>query len=172
MTDLIAITGNITSTPERRKSTGATIATFGLASTERRLEDGTWVDVHTNFYNVAVFRQLAENVLHSLEKGQRVIVTGRVRVRHWESNGRTGTSVDIEASSVGPDLMFGTAVFTRTAGARASAPTSSREEEQEWAPSAQSDAPPAPQGAVRDESRGLVAAGHWGEPPSEETTPF
>ena len=73
MSDLIAITGNLTSPPTRHDVAGGiAMVTFGLASTERRFENGTWHDVHTNFYNVSVFRKLAEHAYASLEKGQRV----------------------------------------------------------------------------------------------------
>lgn len=51
--------------------------------------------------------------LRLLEKGQRVILSGKLKVRHWEANGRTGTSVDLEAMSIGPDLMFGVATFVK-----------------------------------------------------------
>ena len=99
MSDLIAITGNLTSPPTRHDvAGGVAMVTFGLASTERRFENGTWHDVHTNFYNVSVFRKLAEHAYASLEKGQRVILSGKLKVRHWEANGRTGTSVDLEAT--------------------------------------------------------------------------
>ncbi|MFT4052358.1 MAG: single-stranded DNA-binding protein [Microbacterium sp.] len=116
MSDLIVVTGNLTSPPERRGSaSGVAMATFGLASTERRLENGTWKDIHTNFYSVAAYRRLAEHALSSLQKGQRVIVVGRLKVRTWEVNGRSGTSVDIDATSLGPDLLFGTTTFVKDA---------------------------------------------------------
>ena len=112
--DATAITGNLTSPPTRHDvAGGVAMVTFGLASTERRFENGTWHDVHTNFYNVSVFRKLAEHAYASLEKGQRVILAGKLKVRHWEANGRTGTSVDLEATSIGPDLMFGVATFVK-----------------------------------------------------------
>ena len=111
MSDIISITGNLTSAPERLEvAGGVTMVRFGLASTERRLDGGVWTDVHTNYYNVAVFRKLAEHAYQSLERGQRVIVVGKLKVRPWESNGRSGTSMDLEATSLGPDLMFGRVV--------------------------------------------------------------
>lgn len=114
MSDLITVTGNLTSTPERRELAGGVVmATFGVASTERRLENGVWNDVHTNFFDVAVYRRLAEHALASLERGQRVIVVGKLKIRRWETNGRSGTTVDLEASCLGPDLKFGTASFLR-----------------------------------------------------------
>jgi len=121
MSDLIAVTGNLTSAPERRElSNGVVMATFGLASTERRLENGTWTDVHTNYYDVAVFRRLAEHALASLQRGQRVIVMGKLKVRKWDSNGHSGVTVDLEASALGPDLKFGVASFVRDAAATSS----------------------------------------------------
>ena len=95
MSDLIAVTGNLTSSPLRHAvSGGVTMVTFGLASTERRFDNGTWTDVHTNFYSVSVFRKLAEHAYASLEKGQRVILSGKLKVRSWEANGKSGTSVE------------------------------------------------------------------------------
>ena len=124
MSDLIAVTGNLTSSPLRHAvSGGVTMVTFGLASTERRFDNGTWTDVHTNFYSVSVFRKLAEHAYASLEKGQRVILSGKLKVRSWEANGKSGTSVDLEATSIGPDLMFGVATFVKDGrGAQSEAP--------------------------------------------------
>lgn len=120
MTDLIAVTGNVTASPVLHTTGGGIpMVTFGLASTERRFEDGAWQDGHTNFYNVSAFRALAEHAFASLAKGQRVVAVGRLRVRRWEAAGRTGTSVDLEASSLGPDLKFGVASFRKHGAAAA-----------------------------------------------------
>lgn len=170
MTESIAVTGNITSIPERRDANGTPVARFGLASTERRLENGQWIDGHTNYYNVSVFRQLAENVLASLTKGQRVVVAGKLRVRQWEHEGRTRTSVDLEASSIGPDLKFGTAVFTKSGATRAPAP---QDDTQEWATAeVNSETAPASVPEPRTESVGLVSAGHWGDTAEDDAAPF
>lgn len=181
MSDLITITGNLTSAPERREvGGGAAMATFGLASTERRLENGSWVDGHTNFYNVSVFRRLAEHTLRSLEKGQRVIVVGKLRVRRWEVNGRTGVSVDLEASSLGPDLMFGVATFEKDLSSSASATSATPHGGDGWAADG-ADIPDAAQtgaaGAEGDRREAssvpdLVGAGAWGAPGADEQTPF
>lgn len=112
MTDHIALTGNITSTPERVDiGNGVIVAKFGLACTERRLRDGVWVDVHTNFYNVSVYRRLAEHALASFAQGQRIVVIGLLKVRKWDNGTSHGTAVDLEATSIGHDLMFGTTIF-------------------------------------------------------------
>lgn len=175
MTDWIAVTGNLTSPPERKTVTGgATLVTFGLASTERRLDNGAWVDGNTNFYNVSVFRRLGEHAFASLEKGQRVIVQGKLTLRRWEANGRKGTSIDLEASSIGPDLLFGVATFVKDAGTGSAA--SQTPPEDEWAPDGSVDTKT---GEVRSTSVGaeertpaLVGAGDWGAPPTEEAAPF
>ncbi|MGB4777680.1 MAG: single-stranded DNA-binding protein [Microbacterium sp.] len=119
MTDHITVIGNIASVPERRQLPDGTPAIgFRLASTQRRREDGQWVDVHTNWYSVSAYRKLAEHALGSFEKGQRVIVTGRFRVKHWEANGKSGTSAEIDADGLGHDLMFGTTSFHRRTAAQ------------------------------------------------------
>lgn len=194
MSDLIAITGNLTSPPTRHDVAGGiAMVTFGLASTERRFENGTWRDVHTNFYNVSVFRKLAEHAYASLEKGQRVILSGKLKVRHWEANGRTGTSVDLEATSIGPDLMFGVATFVkdgRAAESSGNGPDARAAAPDEWAQSTDVDhatgelVEPSDSGFAtsgggdatgddaRADERSLVAAGGWGAPSQSEEAPF
>ncbi|MBJ2119965.1 single-stranded DNA-binding protein [Arthrobacter sp. MSA 4-2] len=96
---------------------GLPIAGFRMCTTERRYdrEAGAWVDGHTNWYSVSMFRQLATNASASLKKGDRVVVFGRLKVRPWsKEDGRTGTSVEIDAESVGHDLMWGTAAYRRS----------------------------------------------------------
>ena len=63
---------------------------------------------------MTTFRQLAINIVGSIEKGQRVVVTGRLRVRDWQTGDRAGTNVEIDADAVGHDLAWGTAVYTRS----------------------------------------------------------
>lgn len=187
MSDLIAVTGNLTSSPTRHDIAGnVSMVTFGVASTERRWENGTWIDGHTNFYNVSVFRSLAEHAFASLEKGQRVIVAGKLRVRRWEANGRNGTSVDLEATSLGPDLMFGVASFVKDAKATTAEDGRPRAA-QDWAPDGVADA--TVDGATgevlssgsddvgarevgTDERGELVAVSVWGAPADEAGTPF
>lgn len=117
MSDLISVTG-VVATPPRHLVTreGLPITTFRLASTQRRYDrgEGKWVDGETNWFTVTSFRQLATNVVGSIEKGQRVVVAGRLRVREWQNDEKRGTSVEIDADSLGHDLSWGTAVFTRT----------------------------------------------------------
>ena len=92
------------------------ITSFRLASTQRRYDRGAqkWIDGETNWYTVTAFRQLAVNVVGSVNKGQRVVVNGKLRVRDWESGDRAGTTVEIDADALGHDLAWGTSVFTRS----------------------------------------------------------
>ncbi len=66
-----------------------------------------------NWYTITTFRQLADNAALSVKKGERVFLTGRLRIREWESGERSGTTVEIEAESLGHDLSWGTSSFTR-----------------------------------------------------------
>ncbi|WP_050348084.1 single-stranded DNA-binding protein [Arsenicicoccus sp. oral taxon 190] len=112
---IVTITGNLVADPELRiTSKGEGFATFRLACTERRRDaNGVWTDGHTNFVRVTTFRSLAQNVMGTLKRGNRCIVQGRLRVADWESGERRGTSVEIDAHAVGPDLTFAYADVTR-----------------------------------------------------------
>ena len=117
MTDLISLTGLVATTPRHiTTSEGLAITSFRLASSQRRYDRAAqrWIDGDTNWYTVSAFRGLAQNSATSISKGDRVIVTGRVRIRDWENTDRSGTTVEIEAESLGHDLTWGTAVDTRT----------------------------------------------------------
>ncbi|HWM34252.1 MAG TPA: single-stranded DNA-binding protein [Pseudolysinimonas sp.] len=118
MPDLITVTGLVATTPKNIvTSTGLAITTFRLASNQRKFDkaEGKWVTAETNWFTVATFRQLAANVLMSLQKGQRIVVTGKLRVREWSSDDKNGISVEIAADAIGHDLAWGTAAFTRSA---------------------------------------------------------
>lgn len=116
MSDTITVTGLVATTPKHLKTdTGLDITSFRLASTQRRYDraEAKWVDAATNWYTVTTFRQLAANVVQSILKGQRVVVTGRLRIRDWTTGEKTGTTIEIDAESLGHDLLFGTSQFTR-----------------------------------------------------------
>lgn len=129
MSEIITVVGNIATQPEHRQLAGGLpITSFRLASNGRRLDKqtGAWVDEDPSFYKISAFRNLAENVFGSLVKGQRIIVTGRLRIKQWEAGDKKGWDAEIDAEAIGPDLLFGTAVFTRierrTAGTRGAEP--------------------------------------------------
>jgi single-strand DNA-binding protein len=96
---------------------GIPVASFRLAATERKFDRETsrWMDGEVNWYTVSCWRALAENVANSVQKGDPVVVIGRLNVRTWERDERSGTSVDITADIVGHDLARGTTSFKRSA---------------------------------------------------------
>ncbi|MEO8727561.1 MAG: single-stranded DNA-binding protein [Acidobacteriaceae bacterium] len=117
MTDTITLIGFVATAPKHLiTGEGLPITSFRLASTQRRFDraQGRWSDGDTNWYTVTTFRQLAINSVGSIAKGDRVVVTGRLRIRSWEVGDRAGTTVDVEADAVGHDLAWGTTAFTRT----------------------------------------------------------
>jgi single-strand DNA-binding protein len=117
MSESITVTGLIATTPRHLVTQdGLAITSFRLASSQRRFDknQNKWVDGETNWYTITAFRQLAINVAGSFNKGDRVLITGKLRIRDWDNGERAGTSVEIEADAAGHDLSWGSAVFTRT----------------------------------------------------------
>jgi single-strand DNA-binding protein len=128
MNETITITGNIATDPEHKHPEGGvSITTFRVASGQRRLDrqSGLWVDGATNWYTVSTYRSLADHAFHSLRKGDRVLLTGRLKVRHWENGERRGTSVEIDADAIGHDLLWGNSTFQKDARPSASTPPQS-----------------------------------------------
>lgn len=120
MSDTITITGLVAIAARHIvTSEGLPITSFRLASTQRRFDTSAekWIDGETNWYTVTAFRQLATHTAESVNKGDRILVVGKLRMREWENDERTGTNVEIEAEAIGHDLTWGTGVFTRTSGA-------------------------------------------------------
>ncbi|WP_258131877.1 single-stranded DNA-binding protein [Microbacterium sp. MYb62] len=114
MIDTLTIVGRVATDPTQGQTGGGVpVTNFRLASTHRRFDAVTqsWTDSGTNWFSVAAFRQLGENAKASLRTGDSVIVTGRLKIRSWESNGKQGTSVDIEADAIGHDLRWGTTAY-------------------------------------------------------------
>lgn len=151
MTETITVVGRVATDPHPGSTgAGVPVTNFRLASTHRRFDAATqaWVDAETNWFSVAAFRQLGQNARSSLRVGDSVVVTGRLRIRSWESNGKHGTSADIEADAIGHDLRWGTTAFRPT-------PRRSKEVETKDA----EDQAPADEDAPRGGPSGLAEAG-------------
>ena len=120
MTDFITVTGTLGTDPEHRVvGDGLNRTTFRIASSERRRVAGSneWEDHHTNWYSVTCWGRLATNAKASLEKGQRVIVAGKLRISSYTRDDNSqGTQVEIIANSAGHDLSFQTATATKRPG--------------------------------------------------------
>ncbi len=117
MSELITISGLVATTPRHLVTQdGLPITSFRLASAQRRFDrnQNRWIDGETNWFTVTSFRQLAINASESVNKGDRIVVTGKLRVRDWDNGERSGTSVEIDADAIGHDLSWGTATFVRT----------------------------------------------------------
>jgi single-strand DNA-binding protein len=134
MSESFTVSGLVATTPRHLVTQeGLPITSFRLASSSRRYDRSkkTWVDGETNWFTITAFRQLAINSAASISKGDRIVVAGRLKVRDWDNGERSGTSVEIEADSLGPDLTWGTSEFTRTVLVRESAEEEAEESELE-----------------------------------------
>lgn len=112
----VELIGNITRDPELRFTpSGAAVATFGLAVNRRWRNQQTneWEE-QTSFFDIVCWREMAENVAESLTKGSRVIVTGRLDQRSWETDqGDKRSKVEVVADEIGPSLRWATAQVTK-----------------------------------------------------------
>jgi len=161
---VITLVGNLVDDPELRFTpSGAAVAKFRIASTPRYLDRQTneWKDGESLFLTCNVWRQAAENVAETLQRGMRVVVQGRLKQRSYETKeGEKRTVFEVEVDEVGPSLRNATAKVTKTTRSGGgfgggSAPAGGwagqqggQQAEDPWATPA-----PAPQGA---------AAGSWG----------
>ena len=161
----ITLVGNLVDDPELRFTpSGAAVAKFRVASTPRYLDKTTneWKDGESLFLQCNIWRQAAENVAESLTKGMRVILTGRLKQRSYETKeGEKRTVFEVEVDEVGPSLLNATAKVTRTqraaggnGGGGYSAPAADFNEDP-WAAASTS-----------------PAGGGWGSPSTTDEPPF
>ena len=112
----VTLVGNVTRDPELRYTAGgAAKVTFGLAVNRRWQNRQTqeWEE-QVSFFNIVAWREMAENVAESVAKGSRVVVTGRLEQRSWETeNGEKRTVVEVTADDIGPSLRWATAQISR-----------------------------------------------------------
>jgi single-strand DNA-binding protein len=113
----VELIGNITRDPELRFTpSGAAVANFGLAVNRRWRNQQTneWEE-QVSFFDIVCWRDLAENVTESLTKGSRVMVSGRLDQRSWETqDGDKRSKVEVVADEIGPSLRWATAQVTKT----------------------------------------------------------
>ncbi|MGO4583603.1 single-stranded DNA-binding protein [Arthrobacter sp. 2RAF6] len=156
----ITVIGNLTNDPELRFTpAGAAVANFTVASTPRTFDKNSneWKDGESLFLRCSVWRETAENVAETLTKGMRVILSGNLEQRSYETKeGEKRTVIELKVEEIGPSLKYANAKVTRTqkggsgqAAARAAAPA-----EDPWA------------------TPGVSNAGGWGTGPQTEEVPF
>jgi single-strand DNA-binding protein len=113
----LTLVGNLTGDPELRFTpSGAAVANFTVASTPRTFDRQTseWKDGETVFMRCSIWREAAENVAESLHRGARVVVTGRLVSRSWETpEGEKRTVMEMQADEIGPSLRYATASVTK-----------------------------------------------------------
>jgi single-strand DNA-binding protein len=127
------IVGNLVDDPELRfTSSGIAVANMRVAVTQRIQQDGEWRDGDTSFLRVNAWRGQAEHLADSLAKGDRVMVTGRLRQRSWETpEGDQRSVTEIEADEVGASLKWATAKVERASERATSDRTQGRERQAE-----------------------------------------
>jgi single-strand DNA-binding protein len=148
---VITVVGNLTSDPELRYTqNGLAVANFTIASTPRNFDRASndWKDGDALFLRASVWREFAEHVAGTLTKGSRVIATGRLKQRSYETKeGEKRTSIELEVDEIGPSLRYATAQVTRAAssprdgGGAARGGSQGQGAEEPWAPSAPAGAP-------------------------------
>ena len=112
----VTLVGNCTRDPELRFTpSGQAVATFGLAVNRRwqNRQTNEWEEA-VSFFDVTCWQQMAENVSESVQKGSRVVVTGRLDQRSWETqDGEKRSKVEVVADEIGPSLRYATATVTK-----------------------------------------------------------
>jgi single-strand DNA-binding protein len=115
---VITVVGNLTADPELRFTpSGAAVASFTIASTPRTFDRNSneWKDGDALFMRCSIWRQAAENVAESLQRGMRVVASGRLKQRSFETReGEKRTVVEMDVDEVGPSLRYATAKVNRT----------------------------------------------------------
>jgi single-strand DNA-binding protein len=115
---IVTVVGNLTGDPELRfLPNGAAVASFTVASTPRTFDrqSGEWKDGEALFLRCSVWRQVAENAAETLQRGMRVIVTGRLKQRSFETKeGEKRTVVELDVDEAGPSLRYATAKVNKT----------------------------------------------------------
>jgi len=137
----ITVVGNLTADPELRYTqSGLAVANFTIASTPRVFDRqaNEWKDGEATFLRASVWREFAENVAGSLTKGMRVIASGRLKQRSYETReGEKRTAFELEVDEIGPSLRYATASVTRGSGGGSRAAVA----EEPWGSSAGSSRP-------------------------------
>ena len=114
---VITVIGNLTADPELRFTpSGAAVANFTVASTPRTFDRQTneWKDGEALFLRCAIWREAAENVAESLTRGARVVVSGRLKQRSFETKeGEKRTVIELDVDEIGPSLRYATAKVTK-----------------------------------------------------------
>ncbi|QOP64949.1 ssDNA-binding protein [Arthrobacter phage Brynnie] len=164
----ITVIGNLTNDPELRFTpSGSAVANFTIASTPRTFDrqSNEWKDGETLFLRASIWREAAENVAESLTKGMRVIVSGRLKSRSYETKeGEKRTVIELEVDEIGPSLRYAQAKVQRVqrSGGQGSGGGGN------WGGGQGAGAPSAAGGDDPWATPGVSNAGGWGNGPDAE----
>ena len=186
---IITIVGNLTADPELRFTpSGAAVANFTVASTPRTFDrqSNEWKDGETLFMRCSVWRDAAENIAESLHRGTRVLVTGRLKSRSYETKeGEKRTVIELDVDEVGPSLRYASAKVTKAerGGSGGGFGGGGGQQADPWATGGSAPAPQGGQGgwggqqapqqpqAPPQQPQGGQQGG-WGQAPSYDEPPF
>lgn len=175
---VITVTGNLTADPELRFTpAGNAVASFSVASTPRYLDKQTneWVDQEALFLRCTVWRDQAEHVAESLQRGARVVVIGRLIQRSFDTKeGEKRTVIELQADEVSASLKFATAKVNRISRGVGNARPASADDPWSSPPGDTSGAPVAASQASADTASAGVGNGQagWGQPTFDDEPPF
>jgi single-strand DNA-binding protein len=157
----VTLAGNLTDDPELRFTpNGVAVANFRLAVDQRVWDIDGWKDGETSFFRVSVWRDQAEHVSRSLDKGARCVVVGRLRSRSWETpEGQRRSAVEVDAEEVGMSLRFAP-VVSPPAEAATAQPEPAKPASAKPAPAKPAPAKPAGNGSRRRRQPAKAAAGN------------
>ncbi|WP_104128212.1 single-stranded DNA-binding protein [Cryobacterium sp. Y57] len=169
---ILTVVGDLTADPELRYTqNGLAVANLTIASTPRTFDraKNVWVDGDALFLRASVWREFAEHVAGSLTKGSRVIASGRLKQRSYETKeGEKRTSMELEIDEIGPSLRYATASLTRAqSGGRGAPATGGQGHDEPWTPTG-------PGGATSQPEATSAAGGDvWNKPGNfSDETPF
>jgi single-strand DNA-binding protein len=171
MSSTITVRGFVATQPKFVIINGLSICNFRIGSSERRYNRaaGSWENGPTSWYSVSCFRELATNAFASVNKGDPVIVTGRLKVSEWSAGDKSGLDVEIEADGIGQDFRWGKSLgFAKNNGKPSGARNDDGEpgEEEQPPPDDQADA------VVPELELGSAVVADAGEPSSFEPAAF
>jgi single-strand DNA-binding protein len=160
---IITLIGNLAADPELRFTpSGVAVCKLRMAQTPRDKKGDTWEDGEPFWQDVTVWREMAENVAESLRRGDRVIVTGRLKQREYEAKDGGGKrrATDLEADAIGPDLRYAEAKPVKKAKASGGGASTAKGSEDSWA-GASAERPQAAQPSADTQRASQSSASPW-----------
>jgi single-strand DNA-binding protein len=172
---VITVVGNLTADPELRYTqSGLAVANFTIASTPRTFDKNSneWVDGEALFLRASCWKEFAEHVAGSLTKGTRVIASGRLKQRSYETKeGEKRTSIELEVDEIGPSLRYATASVTRAQSAGRGNAAPQGQGQGQWAQPGQPAGPPQGQGQWAQPQGQPDWTQQQGQPPAQAAPP-